>query len=210
MPLAGGGPGDDTGLQDAANLGWKLAAAIQGWGGEWLLDSYHEECYPVGRQVLRSSGALLRLALIHSPWAWHARNVIGELLLRVPAGAAAVAGTISGISVRYSAPPGSDRRVGTRMPDIALTTGRLHEALRGGRFVLIGSGAASVDRPPQVDAATPVRPTGELVLVRPDGYVAWVGTAPHFPDGARGYFRWPRSLGVGGSSRTANPPWDHR
>src|SRR5437764_7161611 len=54
-----GGQGMNTGLQDAANLSWKLAAAVHGWGGERLLDSYHEERYSVGRQVLRSSGAIL-------------------------------------------------------------------------------------------------------------------------------------------------------
>ncbi|WP_131763810.1 FAD-dependent monooxygenase, partial [Actinomadura fibrosa] len=55
-----GGQGMNVGLQDAANLGWKLAAALRGRAPSWLLDSYHEERYPVGRAVLRGSGALLR------------------------------------------------------------------------------------------------------------------------------------------------------
>ncbi|HKS50708.1 MAG TPA: FAD-dependent monooxygenase [Pseudonocardiaceae bacterium] len=186
-----GGQGMNTGMQDAANLGWKLAAAVHGWGGDALLDSYHQERYPVGRQVLRSSGAILRLALIKPRWAQRARNVIGQLLTAIPPVAAAVAGTISGVGIRYPAPPGADRRVGTRMPNIPLAEGGLHEALRGGRFVLVGTDAPSVDLPAQVDAAVPARPTGELLLVRPDGYLAWVGTAADFPAWASQYFPRP-------------------
>lgn len=193
-----GGQGMNTGMQDAANLGWKLAAAVHGWGGEYLLNSYHQERYPVGRQVLRSSGAILRLALIRPRWARKARNIIGQLLMGIPPVAAAVAGTISGIGIRYPAPPGADRRVGTRMPNIPLTGGRLHDALRGGRFVLVGADAAGVDLPAQVDAAAPARPSSELLLVRPDGYLAWVGTASEFPAWANRYFP--------GSSR----PVEHR
>jgi hypothetical protein len=79
--------------------------------------------------------------------------------------------------------------VGTRMPDIPLIGGRLYEALRGGRFVLIGTDVAGIDLPPQVDAAVPARPTGELRLIRPDGYLAWIGTAAGFPAWASEYFR---------------------
>lgn len=193
-----GGQGMNTGMQDAANLGWKLAAAVHGWGGESLLDSYHQERYPVGRQVLRSSGAILRLALIRPELGRKARNIIGQLLMGIPPVAAAVAGTISGIGIRYPAPPGADRRVGTRMPNIPVTGGRLHDALCGGRFVLVGSRARTVDLPAQVDAAVPVRPTGELLLVRPDGYLAWVGTAAEFPAWANRYFS--------GSSRPVEHP----
>jgi hypothetical protein len=161
---------------------------VHGWGGERLLDSYHEERYPVGRQVLRSSGGILRLALIRPRWAQRARNVIGEVLMAIPLVATRVAGTISGVGIRYPAPPGADRRVGSRVPDIPLTGGRLHEVLRGGRFVLVGTDAASVDLPAQVDAAVPERAAAELLLVRPDGYLVWVGTAAEFPAWSRQYF----------------------
>src|ERR687884_910630 len=57
-----GGQGMNTGLQDAANLGWKLAADLQGWARPGLLDSYHDERHPVGQQVLRLSGGMLRVA----------------------------------------------------------------------------------------------------------------------------------------------------
>ena len=61
-----GGQGMNTGIQDAANLSWKLAAAVQGGAPAALLDSYHGERHPVGRMVLRSSGALIRLVMIRS------------------------------------------------------------------------------------------------------------------------------------------------
>src|SRR5882757_3637479 len=76
-----GGQGMNTGLQDAANLGWKLAAAVRGWGDDALLDSYHSERHPVGRAVLRSSGAIIRLAMIRPRWGRAARNTLAGLLL---------------------------------------------------------------------------------------------------------------------------------
>ncbi|MBV9141576.1 MAG: FAD-dependent monooxygenase [Pseudonocardiales bacterium] len=184
-----GGLGMNTGLQDAANLSWKLAAAVQGWGDERLLDSYHAERHRIGRQVLRASGAIVRLAMIRPWWGRMARNAIGQLLTDIHPIAARVAATISGIGIRYPAPRGMDPRVGTRMSDIPLIGGRLHEALHGGRFVLIGTDAADLDLPPQVDAAAAARPTSELRLIRPDGYLAWIGTAAEFPTWASEYFR---------------------
>ena len=187
-----GGQGMNTGMQDAANLGWKLAAAVQGWGGDRLLDSYHTERHPVGRQVLRSSGALIRLALIGPGWGRAARTVLGQILMGIPPITDRVAGMISGIGIRYPAPHGADPRVGTRMPDIALAGGRMYEALRAGRFVLVGTGASAVELPAQVGAAALVQPTGELngelTLVRPDGYVAWIGAPEQFPAWAREYY----------------------
>jgi hypothetical protein len=186
-----GGQGMNTGLQDAANLGWKLAAALAGWGGEALLDSYHDERHPIGRQVLRSSGALVRLALIRPSWGRWLRGHLGAALLRVPAARRAVAGSISGIGLRYSAPAGADRRVGTRAPDLALRGGSLFPALRGGRFVLVGERAGELALPTPVIAAAPAHrwPDGDrLVLVRPDGYVGWVGTPAAFRTWSAGYF----------------------
>ena len=139
-----GGQGMNTGIQDAANLGWKLAAAVAGWGGEALLDSYQAERHPVGAQVLRSSGLLVRLALIRPRWGRAARNAVTAVVLGIPPVGQRIAEVISGIGVRYAAPRGADRRVGTRAPDVPLRDGRsLYEALRGGRFVLLGARAAS-------------------------------------------------------------------
>jgi 2-polyprenyl-6-methoxyphenol hydroxylase-like FAD-dependent oxidoreductase len=188
-----GGQGMNTGIQDAANLGWKLAAAVHGWGGEALLDSYHGERHPVGRRVLRSSGLLVRLALVHTRWGLAARNAVFPALLRLPPVADRVAATLSGIGVRYPAPAGADRTVGARAPDVALRGGgRLYPALRGGRFVLLGTRSAELALPPQVDAAAPAAPDARadrLVLVRPDGYVGWVGPAAEFPAWASTFFR---------------------
>ena len=92
-----GGQGMNTGLQDAANLGWKLAAAAQGRAPEGLLDTYESERHPVGRLVLRSSGAIIRMAMIRSRAGRSARNLIGGAALRLPPVARKAAGTISGI-----------------------------------------------------------------------------------------------------------------
>ncbi|HEX4247852.1 MAG TPA: FAD-dependent monooxygenase [Pseudonocardia sp.] len=186
-----GGQGMNTGLQDAANLGWKLAAAVRGWGDDALLDTYHAERHPVGRTVLRSSGAIIRLAMIRSRWGRAARNTLGGLLLRVPPVRAAATGSVSAIGFRYRAPRGADRRVGIRVPNLALRTGRLYDALHGGRFVLVGASADELPLPlpAQVDAVVPARPVDRLLLVRPDGYLGWVGTAEQFPAWARDYFR---------------------
>ncbi|HEY2207582.1 MAG TPA: FAD-dependent monooxygenase [Pseudonocardia sp.] len=184
-----GGQGMNTGLQDAANLGWKLAAAVTGRGAhlpiEELLDSYHAERYPVGRQVLRSSGALLRLALTRTAPARALRGVAVGTLLRIPAVARAVAGSISGIGIRYAAPSGADPRVGTRAPDVTLRDGDLSDALHGGRYALVGDRAADVTLPEGVIAAVPASPSSDadrLVLVRPDGYMGWVGTLDRFAE----------------------------
>jgi 2-polyprenyl-6-methoxyphenol hydroxylase-like FAD-dependent oxidoreductase len=185
-----GGQGMNTGIQDAANLGWKLAAAVHGWGGEELLDSYHAERHPVGRQVLRSSGLLVRLALIRPRWARAIRNTVSRGLLGIPPISKRIAETISGIGVRYPAPRGARRDVGTRAPDVVLRDGRrLYEVLRGGRFVLLGSGTAAVDPPRQVELAEQRdRMSDRWTLVRPDGYVGWAGVPDGFPAWADRYF----------------------
>jgi 2-polyprenyl-6-methoxyphenol hydroxylase-like FAD-dependent oxidoreductase len=184
-----GGQGMNTGMQDAANLGWKLAAAVAGRGDDALLDTYHAERHPVGRQVVRTSGLLVRLALIRPRWGRVARNVVSTALLAIPPVSARAAGALSAVGVRYPAPPGADRRVGTRAPDLALRDGRtLYEALRGGRFVLLGPSPSRL--PAQVDVAEPSsgRDPRRAVLVRPDGYVGWAGAPDHFAAWADGFF----------------------
>src|SRR5215208_6548718 len=94
-----GGQGMNTGLQDAANLGWKLAAAAQGWAPDGLLDTYESERHPVGRLVLRSSGAIIRMAMVKSRAGRLARNLLGGTALRLPPVARKAAGTISGIGI---------------------------------------------------------------------------------------------------------------
>ncbi|GAB3142332.1 FAD-dependent monooxygenase [Micromonospora sonneratiae] len=172
-----GGQGMNTGLQDAANLSWKLAASIRGWAPAGLLDSYQAERHPVGKLVLRSSGAIIRAALVGPRVGRMARNVLGALLLRVPPVVRALAGTVSGIGIDYPDAP--------RARDVALRDGqRLYPALGEGKFVLLApaSLAASVrgwaDR---LRLVTAVDQGPTPTLVRPDGYVAWSGTGADLP-----------------------------
>ncbi|MBT1186323.1 FAD-dependent oxidoreductase, partial [Streptomyces sp. CJ_13] len=98
-----GGLGMNTGLQDAANLSWKLAAALHGQSPdpEALLDSYHRERHPVGRLVLRTSGALVRVVMAAGPLRRAARNLGASLLGRIgPAQDRALA-TVSGLGISY-------------------------------------------------------------------------------------------------------------
>jgi 2-polyprenyl-6-methoxyphenol hydroxylase-like FAD-dependent oxidoreductase len=166
-----GGQGMNTGLQDAANLAWKLAAAVQGWAPEGLLDSYQDERHPVGRLVLRSSGAIIRMAMIKSKAGRLARNVVGGAALRLPPLVHKVAGTISGVDIDYPHAP--------RAHDVALQDGqRLYEVLRQGKFVLLAPDAA---RPliaggqERVVLASPVDAAAPWTLIRPDAHLAWRG-----------------------------------
>ncbi|NUP24548.1 MAG: FAD-dependent oxidoreductase [Streptomyces sp.] len=170
-----GGQGMNTGLQDAANLSWKLAQVIHGHASADLLDTYQAERHPVGKAVLRSSGGLVRLAMAKRPWELALRATLTTVLAHVAPARRRMVGQLTGIGYRYPAPRGAHRLTGTRVPDVALTGGRLYEALRGGRFVLITPGAydgqgAREDRLTVERWASDRRTT---VLVRPDGYVAW-------------------------------------
>jgi 2-polyprenyl-6-methoxyphenol hydroxylase-like FAD-dependent oxidoreductase len=175
-----GGQGMNTGIQDAANLGWKLAAVLNGQASEALLDTYQAERHPVGAEVLRTSGALIRLAMVRSPLGRRLRNTVGGLVTRIPVAADRAARTVSAIGVRYPAPPGADRRVGSRVEDLALEDGRLHEALRDGRFVLVAD-REPPGLPGHVRWSRPAVPVDEPLLVRPDGYLGWVGDVGDYP-----------------------------
>jgi 2-polyprenyl-6-methoxyphenol hydroxylase-like FAD-dependent oxidoreductase len=170
-----GGLGMNTGIQDAANLGWKLAAAVHGWAPPALLDSYESERRPVGKAALRTSGTLVRAALLKTPLSRVLRNTLGAALA-LPAVNRRAASTVSGLSIAY-------RHGGRRAPDIPLADGgRLYEALRAGRFLLVGARETSVsgwaDRVNPVAAGTS---SLRLALVRPDGYIAWAGDEGHLP-----------------------------
>ncbi|GLX97382.1 FAD-dependent monooxygenase [Herbidospora sp. NBRC 101105] len=169
-----GGQGMNTGLQDAANLSWKLAAVLRG-APDRLLDTYQTERHPVGRSVLRSSGAIIRAAMLKSPVTRAIRGFALRRALSVPRIRTRATGQISGVGYTYPAPRGAHPLVGTRAPDVALADGgRLYEALRGGHFVLIGD----ADIPgwhDRVRVAAPLATGGPSLLVRPDGYVGWAG-----------------------------------
>jgi 2-polyprenyl-6-methoxyphenol hydroxylase-like FAD-dependent oxidoreductase len=190
-----GGQGMNAGLQDAANLGWKLAAAVHGGAPVGLLDSYHTERYPVGRAVLRGSGALLRLALARSRATRAARWLLANVVGRLVSPPALVSRAVSGIGIAYATPRGEHRLAGRRAPDIRMVPGkagktRLYQFLRGGRFVLLtpASTRSAIGRKwtDRVDSATPADASLPMMLVRPDGYVAWATdeTAPASRDAA--------------------------
>ncbi|MEV8593489.1 FAD-dependent monooxygenase [Streptomyces sp. NPDC052012] len=175
-----GGQGMNTGLQDAANLSWKLAAVVKGLAPDSLLDTYQSERHPVGKAVLRSSGGLVRLARAQNPALRAVRALVSAVVNAARPVQAKALAQVTGIGYRYPAPRGSHRLAGTRVPDVALDSGRrLYEALRGGRFVLITPRSGQVpydgrgdreDLPVVEHWASDRRTT---VLVRPDGYVAW-------------------------------------
>ncbi|MFI1000572.1 FAD-dependent monooxygenase [Streptomyces galbus] len=176
-----GGQGMNTGLQDAANLGWKLAQVVHGRADDALLDSYQTERHPIGRAVLRSSGGIVRLAMAHRPWSRALRAAVSGVVDSVAPVRRRATGQVTGLGYRYPAPRGAHRFTGLRVPDIALADGgRLYASLRGGRFVLITPGAPETAAHPY-DEGRKDRLAVEhwasdrrtAVLVRPDGYVAW-------------------------------------
>ncbi|GAB2478400.1 FAD-dependent monooxygenase [Promicromonospora xylanilytica] len=191
-----GGLGMNTGLQDAANLGWRLAATLrlpEGAGTE-VLDGYEAERHPVGRQVLRASGGILRAATRRGPLARLASAVGVGIVSRAAPVRRRAAGFISALGIAYPRPRGTHPLVGTRARDLPLEGGtRLAEALRAGRFVLVApAGAPAVGLPAtlgEVDPAERVltrRADGgaTTLLVRPDGYVA-DAAAPDTPVAVR-------------------------
>ncbi|NGO15580.1 FAD-dependent oxidoreductase [Streptomyces sp. HC44] len=187
-----GGQGMNTGLQDAANLSWKLVATLNGYGPAGLLDTYQAERHPVGKAVLRSSGGIVRLAMAKRPWTLAARALLTTFLNNVRPARTRMVGEITGIGFAYPAPRGAHPMVGKRVPDVELESGRLYEALRGGRFVLVTPADTTTADPTTADT-TPAdiglagidarkdRLTVEswaserrtTLLVRPDGYAAW-------------------------------------
>lgn len=170
-----GGQGMNTGIQDAANLAWKLDAVLGG-ADDRLLDSYHDERHPIGKRVLFQSGLMARAATLHPRPARLLRNLLAPSLLRIPAVRDLVAGSFAGTTLRY----GRRGLVGTRATQIPLVEGRLTELLRTGGFVLVREhGAAPLEAPGTLQAERADQ--GPAVLVRPDGYIAWAGPSAEAP-----------------------------
>jgi 2-polyprenyl-6-methoxyphenol hydroxylase-like FAD-dependent oxidoreductase len=179
-----GGQGMNTGIQDAVNLGWKLAATVRGWAPPGLLDTYQAERHPVGAQVLALTDGLYKLVVSSSTVGAAVRRAAIRTALRIGPVRARLAERISGIGVHYGRKFGSHRLTGQRWPDHGPDGTPVYEALRTGRFVLLRRGNAdpvadgSSDR---VVTVTTGPDTPALTLVRPDGYVAWASDRPDEP-----------------------------
>src|SRR3954454_17863644 len=171
-----GGQGLNLGLQDAFNLGWKLAAEVDGWAPEGLLDSYHTERYPVAADVLNTSRAQAEL-LSTEPGPRAVRRLVSDLMDFDEVNRFLIE-KITAIGVRYDFGEGH-RLLGRRLRDVRLERGRLYALMHGGRGLLLDqTGRLSVagwaDR---VDHVIDVSDELDVpaALLRPDGHVAWVG-----------------------------------
>ncbi|MEV0264113.1 FAD-dependent monooxygenase [Streptomyces sp. NPDC050617] len=177
LPL--GAQGMNTGIQDAINLGWKLAAAVHGWAPRRLLDTYHAERHPAGAAVLRNVQAqslLMDWQGARDPDVLAAKELF-TAMARLQAVQYFLDDTLSGMGVRYPMPgAGSHPLVGLPSPDLNLGPVRVHELLRSGHGVLLDP----ADTFSEIAAAWSdrVRCAGqgahtEPMLIRPDGYVCW-------------------------------------
>jgi 2-polyprenyl-6-methoxyphenol hydroxylase-like FAD-dependent oxidoreductase len=169
-----GGQGMNTGIQDAANLAWKLDAVLAG-ASDGVLDTYQAERHPIGRRVLLQSGLMARGVTLHPRLARGLRNLVAPSLLRLAPIRDAIAGSFAGTALHYPHKHGEHRLVGSRATEIPLREGRLTELQRTPGFVLI-----------RERGAVPIAWSGDLlqaerhddgpaVLVRPDCYIAWAG-----------------------------------
>ncbi|CCH31522.1 rifampin monooxygenase [Actinosynnema sp. NPDC047251] len=171
-----GGQGLNLGVQDAFNLGWKLAAEIDGWAPAGLLDSYESERRPVAAAVLDNTRAQWQLMSLE-PGPQAVRRLLAELVEFEEVNRYLIE-KITAISVRYDFGAGHPL-LGRRLRDVALKRGRLYGLMHAGRGLLLDqTGRLSVagwqDR---VDHVVEVSEELDVpaVLLRPDGHVAWVG-----------------------------------
>ncbi|MEV4313042.1 rifampin monooxygenase [Actinocrispum sp. NPDC049592] len=171
-----GGQGLNLGIQDAFNLGWKLAAAIAGWAPEDLLDSYQNERQPVAAAVLDNTRAQMELMLLE-PGPQAARKLLSELM-DFPEVTRYLVEKVTALGVRYDLGEGHEL-LGRRLRDVELKHGRLYELMYGGRGLLLDqTGRLSIEGwADRVDHVVDVSEELDVpaVLVRPDGYVAWAG-----------------------------------
>jgi 2-polyprenyl-6-methoxyphenol hydroxylase-like FAD-dependent oxidoreductase len=187
-----GGQGLNTGVQDAVNLGWKLAQVVNGTSPDGLLDTYHAERHPVAARVLRNTMA--QIALSRSDDRTKALGEVVSELLGMEEPRKRFAAMMTGLDIHYDLGEGHPL-LGRRMPDLELITadGPLHAygLLHDARPVLIDFGepgtldvAPWLDRVQLIDAsydgswelpALGAVAAPAAVLIRPDGYVAWVG-----------------------------------
>ncbi|MFC7243072.1 rifampin monooxygenase [Catellatospora aurea] len=171
-----GGQGLNLGVQDAFNLGWKLAAEVNGWAPEGLLDSYHTERHPVAADVLNNTRAQMTL-MSTEPGPQAVRRLISELMDFEQVNRHLIE-KITAIGIRYDF-GGGHELLGRRLRDVELKRGRLYGLMHAGRGLLLDqTGRLSVDGwADLVDHVVDVSEELDVpaVLLRPDGHVAWVG-----------------------------------
>jgi 2-polyprenyl-6-methoxyphenol hydroxylase-like FAD-dependent oxidoreductase len=175
-----GGQGLNLGIQDAVNLGWKLAAAVNGWAPAGLLDSYETERRPVAAAVLDNTRAQM-LLLETDPGPQALRRLLTELMGFDEVNRHLI-GKVVAIDIRYDVGDESDRSgvLGRRLRDLPLADGHLYGLMHAGRGLLLDrTGSLSVDGwADRVDRIRTVElPTSHdpAVLLRPDGHVVWFG-----------------------------------
>jgi 3-(3-hydroxy-phenyl)propionate hydroxylase len=191
-----GGQGLNTGVQDAVNLGWKLAQVVKQTSPESLLDTYHAERHPVAARVLRTNMA--QIVLTRSDARIDALRDTMSDLLSMDEPRKRYAGMMSGLDIHYDLGEGH-RLLGRRMPDLDLVTAngplRVYALLHDARPVLLNLGDPGgfditpwADRVQLTDAEYAGRwelpvlgavTAPATVLIRPDGYVAWAGDLTH-------------------------------
>ncbi|MDT5079782.1 MAG: hypothetical protein QOJ80_4419 [Mycobacterium sp.] len=191
-----GGQGLNTGIQDAVNLGWKLAQVVEGTSDESLLDTYHAERHPVAARVLRNTMA--QTALSGPGERIDAlRDTMSELLV-MEEPRKRIGAMMTGLDIHYDLGEGHPL-LGRRMPDLDVVTPngprRVYSMLNDARPILLNLDAPLgldltpwaqrlrlVDAKYAGDWELPVLgrvSASSAVLIRPDGYVGWVGAAPH-------------------------------
>jgi rifampicin monooxygenase len=171
-----GGQGLNLGVQDACNLGWKLAAQLRGWAPETLLDTYHAERHPVAADVLDNTRAQVELSSTE-PGPQAVRRLLAALM-DIDEVNRHLIELITGIGIRYDFGAGPDL-LGRRLRDIDVRQGRLYGLLHRGRGLLVdrterltvGGWSDRVDHLADRSAGLDL----PAVLLRPDGYVAWIG-----------------------------------
>ena len=186
-----GGQGLNLGLQDATNLGWKLAAEIRGWAPPGLLDSYQAERCPVGRDVIEDALAQCGLFASPSREGLALRDRFNEMLGAHPSLCRELAVRLSGLDIRYPADgPAAGPAAGQRVPDLDLRdapAATIFGLLAAAKFVLLRLGSAP-DAPAgyagRLDTVTAELAAGHpewagarAMLIRPDGYLAWASDA---------------------------------
>ncbi|HVK21069.1 MAG TPA: FAD-dependent monooxygenase [Actinokineospora sp.] len=171
-----GGQGLNLGIQDAVNLGWKLAAQIRGWAPQTLLDTYQAERHPVAEDVLDNTRAQVELQS-PEPGPRALRRLLTDLMDFDEVNRHLIE-KITAIGIRYDFGEGPDL-LGRRLPDIDVKQGRLYDLLSRGRGLLldrterltVGRWSDRVDYLGDPTAALDF----PCVLLRPDGHVAWIG-----------------------------------